>query len=285
MLPATTKLVAQVPLRASPRNDSTRAPVEFGRDKPGRKWSSAHRRLGRAEGCPRDHDDSAQPRRGHGAGGADIPDVRRGRREVITENPYRFTRDTRGIGFVIADAIAMKLGIERTAFVRVRAGISHALAVAMEEGHCGLPEQALGPLAARLLEVPVELIRTALDLEHADGTAVAHTVEDRPCIFFGGLHHAGRAIAEQVQEFGTEEPAWPQVDADEVLPWLERRTEHRPGAQIGRCLPETYIADDARSLREGPLTATVPHGHRELSSSPRGASLRNNESKACPQIL
>ena len=48
----------------------------------------------------------------------------------MTENPYRFSRHIRGIGFVIA--VAMKLGIERTAFVRVRAGISHALAVAME---------------------------------------------------------------------------------------------------------------------------------------------------------
>ena len=35
--------------------------------------------------------------------------------EVMTENPYRLARDIRGIGFVTADAIAMKLGIEKTA--------------------------------------------------------------------------------------------------------------------------------------------------------------------------
>ena len=35
-----------------------------------------HRCLGRAEGCSRDHGVPAQPRRGHGAGGADIPDLR-----------------------------------------------------------------------------------------------------------------------------------------------------------------------------------------------------------------
>ena len=73
--------------------------------------------------------------------------------EVMTENPYRLARDIRGIGFVTADAIAMKLGIEKTAMVRVRAGIGHALAEAMDEGHCGLPEEELGPLAAKLLEV------------------------------------------------------------------------------------------------------------------------------------
>jgi exodeoxyribonuclease V alpha subunit len=42
--------------------------------------------------------------------------------QVMTENPYRLARDIRGIGFKTADAIAMKLGIEKTAMVRVRAG-------------------------------------------------------------------------------------------------------------------------------------------------------------------
>ena len=115
--------------------------------------------------------------------------------EVMTENPYRLARDIRGIGFRTADAIAMKLGIEKTAMVRVRAGIGYALTEAMDEGHCGLPVDELGPLAARLLEVPDDLIRTALDLELAEGTVVADTVENTPCVFLGGLHRAERAIA------------------------------------------------------------------------------------------
>src|ERR1700681_2825571 len=41
--------------------------------------------------------------------------------QVMAENPYRLARDIRGIGFKTADAIAMKLGIEKTAMIRVRA--------------------------------------------------------------------------------------------------------------------------------------------------------------------
>ena len=63
--------------------------------------------------------------------------------QVMTENPYRLARDIRGIGFKTADAIAIKLGIEKTAMVRVRAGISYALTEAMDEGHCGLPTDEL----------------------------------------------------------------------------------------------------------------------------------------------
>ena len=144
--------------------------------------------------------------------------------EVMTENPYRLARDIRGIGFVTADAIAMRLGIEKTAMVRVRAGIGHALAEAMDEGHCGLPEEDLGPLAAKLLEVPAELIRTALDLELAEGTVVADTVDDTPCIFLGGLHRAERAIGGRLLDIAAGEPSWPRIDPDKALPWVERKT-------------------------------------------------------------
>src|SRR5664280_1708020 len=61
-------------------------------------------------------------------------------------------------------------GIEKTAMIRVRAGISYALTEAMDEGHCGLPTDELVLLAEKLLEVAVELVRTALDLEQTEGT-------------------------------------------------------------------------------------------------------------------
>jgi exodeoxyribonuclease V alpha subunit len=106
--------------------------------------------------------------------------------QVMSENPYRLARDIRGIGFKTADAIAMKLGIDKTAMIRVRAGISYALTEAMDEGHCGLPTDDLVPLAEKLLEVPQELIRTALDLELTDGAVTADMVGDTRCVFLAG---------------------------------------------------------------------------------------------------
>jgi exodeoxyribonuclease V alpha subunit len=79
--------------------------------------------------------------------------------QVMTENPYRLARDIRGIGFKTADTIATKLGLEKTAMTRVRAGVSYALTEAMDEGHCGLPIAELMPLAAKLHEVPAAVDR------------------------------------------------------------------------------------------------------------------------------
>jgi len=138
--------------------------------------------------------------------------------QLISENPYRLARDIRGIGFLTADQIAAKLGIEKTALVRVRAGISFALAEAMDDGHCGLPADELVPLAQKLLEVPPELVETALGLELQDGTVIADDLDDRPCIFLAGLYHAEREIAAKLRALRDGKPPWPEIDADKAIP-------------------------------------------------------------------
>src|SRR4051795_9724164 len=129
--------------------------------------------------------------------------------QLISENPYRLARDIRGIGFRTADVVAAKLGIEKTAPIRVRAGISYALAEAMDEGHCGLPEDELRTLAAGLLEVPAEAVDEALALELEAGDVVADEVDGRPCVFLAGLHRAERGVAERLRRGGGGPPPPP----------------------------------------------------------------------------
>src|SRR5215211_6861981 len=118
---------------------------------------------------------------------------------VMTEDPYRLARDVRGIGFRTADAIAMKLGMEKTAPQRIRAGISFALQTATDEGHCALPIAMLTTLAQRLLEVDTGLIETAIMEELQRGEAVmADTIGGERCVFLKGLHGAERVIAERL---------------------------------------------------------------------------------------
>lgn len=144
--------------------------------------------------------------------------------QVMTENPYRLARDIRGIGFKTADAIAMKLHIEKTAMIRVRAGISYALTEAMDDGHCGLPTDDLVKLAVDLLEVPNELVRSATDLELSDGTVIADTVGETACIFLTGLYRAEQMIAERMRGLANGKLPWPWINPDKALPWVERKT-------------------------------------------------------------
>src|SRR5277367_6450793 len=144
--------------------------------------------------------------------------------QVMTENPYRLARDIRGIGFKTADAIAMKLGIEKTAMIRVRAGISYALTEAMDEGHCGLPTGQLIPLAEELLEAPKELILTALELERSEGVVIADEVGDTACTFLAGLYRAEQVIAEGLIRLVSGRLPWARIDEEKAVPWVEKRS-------------------------------------------------------------
>jgi exodeoxyribonuclease V alpha subunit len=145
--------------------------------------------------------------------------------QVMSENPYRLAKDIRGIGFRTADLIAEKLGIEKTAMIRVRAGISFALTEAMGNGHCGLPRADLIGLAEKLLEVPAALIESALQEELAEETVTADRVADADCIFLTGLYLAERGIAEHLQRVRSGPLPWPEIDADKALPWIEQKTD------------------------------------------------------------
>src|SRR5256885_6642968 len=144
---------------------------------------------------------------------------------LISEHAYRLARDIRGIGFLTADQIAAKLGIEKTALIRIRAGISFALAEAMDDGHCGLPADELIPLTRQLLEVPAELVETALSLELQEGAVIADDLDRRRCVFLAGLYRAEREIAGKLNALAAGKPPWPLIDADKAIPWVEKRTK------------------------------------------------------------
>src|SRR5262249_43769639 len=137
---------------------------------------------------------------------------------------------------------------EKTAMVRVRAGISYALTESMDEGHCGLPTDELLPLAEKLLEVPQQLIRTALELELLEGTVIADRVGETACVFLAGLYRAERTFAHRLMRLATGTLPWPSLDLDQALPWVERR--------IGFALAESQIAAIRLALTSKVLVMT-----------------------------
>ena len=143
---------------------------------------------------------------------------------LLTENPYRLARDIRGIGFRTADLVAAKLGIEKTAMIRVRAGLSFGLAEATGQGHCGLPVAELTRSTAELIEVEAGLIETALTLELQSGELVADTVDGEACVFLAGLYRSEQAIAGRLRLLSEGRPPWPAIDAGRAIPWVEGKT-------------------------------------------------------------
>jgi len=97
-----------------------------------------------------------------------------------------------------------------------------------------LPTEELVPLAEKLLEVPQQLVRTALELELQDGAVVADNAGETPCVFLAGLHRAELSIADRIVRLTYDKPPWPGIDPDKALPWAEKHVVNRRAAFANR---------------------------------------------------
>ena len=88
---------------------------------------------------------------------------------VIQNNPYQLAEDIDGIGFKLADSIAMKAGIPTDSEYRIKCGISYTLMQALGSGHTWLPESVLLAQASALLGVDRDMISPYLLDMQIDG--------------------------------------------------------------------------------------------------------------------
>ena len=115
--------------------------------------------------------------------------------DVLRQDPYQLSRHIWGIGFSTADAFARKMGVPKDSLYRVRAALVYLLKKAEESGSCGLPVEQLELNAIELLEVPAELVQTALREELDDGTIFKDTVDSQECVFNKWVWDAENSIA------------------------------------------------------------------------------------------
>ena len=81
---------------------------------------------------------------------------------ILKENPYKLAEDIDGIGFIIADEIASKIGIHTDSDYRIRSGLLYVLQQAGTEGHCYLPADRLLARAEELLGLKKEHMEVQL---------------------------------------------------------------------------------------------------------------------------
>ena len=89
--------------------------------------------------------------------------------DIVNTNPYQLADDIFGIGFKLADKLAISAGILENSTHRVKSGLRYVLNSAANDGHVFLPESILFDKAKELLEVNDDLIVSALQelqIEH-----------------------------------------------------------------------------------------------------------------------
>jgi exodeoxyribonuclease V alpha subunit len=145
--------------------------------------------------------------------------------ELVQRDPYCLARDIRGIGFLIADQIAMRLGITKDSDLRARAGLEFVLGELTSNGHCASIRNDFLSRTAELLEVDLQITERALDysLEH-ERLIQRADFQGNDLVYLPKLYFAEIALAKRVQALGTARHPCPAIDIDKALGWVQQKT-------------------------------------------------------------
>lgn len=150
--------------------------------------------------------------------------------DVVKSNPYRLAEDIWGVGFRIADSIALSLGVPANDTRRARAGLLFALDESAGEGHCYLPKDKLLEQAGYLLKLSGRsesapgqhelysdqaLIEKQLEYLQADDK-IAMADEK---IFLTPIFYAEMGAAARLQELASNKPLHHINEADRAVTW------------------------------------------------------------------
>ena len=197
----------------------------------------------------------------------------------VRENPYRLARDVPGIGFIVADRIALGMGVGRDSPLRIQAGVLHALDTLSEEGHVFFPAGALAERAAESLQIDRARAEDAVREAARDGGAIV----EGDAVYLPRLY---RAEVELAQRLGilleAERPPAPALVGDGELSAGQRRaieTVGQAGVVVITGGPGTGKTTVVRAL-----VRTWEHaGRRVMLAAPTGrAAKRLSEATGRP---
>ncbi len=171
---------------------------------------------------------------------------------VVTENPYRLAMDIFGIGFVIADSIADKLGFSKSSSLRIEAGIIYVLHQLSDEGHVYYPYEYLVKKSQETLGVDRDTVTQALGNLAMDKKIVLEDSnesfnefkENNKSVYLAKFHLCETSIAARLKMLSTTPKSIRTVNAKNALEWVQGQLDIRLAenqAKAIRCALENKI--------------------------------------------
>jgi exodeoxyribonuclease V alpha subunit len=149
--------------------------------------------------------------------------------EIVRQNPYHLATDVLGIGFVIADSIAEKLGFARDSELRGEAGIIYVLNQLAEEGHVYYPYEPLVQKCQEILQVDREVVvksfgRIALEkkivIEDLN-QEIEEFRENFKAVFLTRFHFSETSIGSRLKILINASKAIRKIDTDKAIDWVQ----------------------------------------------------------------
>lgn len=143
--------------------------------------------------------------------------------EKIKKNPYILSESLYNIGFKTADKIALDMGVERNAPIRIRAAAAYVLNTAAMNGHTYLPKNILIEEICRLIKTTVEeaenivlkmIFSCDLKTENGDG--------DLQNVYLPNLFDAEVYVAEKISKISKNTESLGNINIEELIKSIEK---------------------------------------------------------------
>lgn len=116
--------------------------------------------------------------------------------DLVKHNPYKLVEDIRGIGFAMADNIALNMQMDSSSKFRISAGLYHVLNTEADlNGHTCLKLDYLVDKSTSLLKLEVEKIKEVINDDVIAGKLVLVAIEDVNYIYSASLLKAEKSVA------------------------------------------------------------------------------------------
>jgi exodeoxyribonuclease V alpha subunit len=143
--------------------------------------------------------------------------------QKIKENPYRLSIDIKGIGFKIADNIAIKMGFEKTSPMRIEAGIEHILFEMTGFGHTCFPKERFIHEATKVLDVDDALIEKKLEEMIDNKKVVKSILQDHEFIWLKSLYFYENMIATRLVCIKNAKASIRDVLVEKAITWAQEK--------------------------------------------------------------
>ena len=150
---------------------------------------------------------------------------------VVTDNPYRLATDIFGIGFVIADSIASKLGFPEDLPFRIEAGILYVLNQLSDEGHVFYPYEPLMKKSQEILGIGREVVVKALGNIAVEKKVIVEDTnkrieefkENNKAVYLAKFHLCETSISDRLKLLLTAPKSIRHVASERAIDWVQRQ--------------------------------------------------------------
>lgn len=165
--------------------------------------------------------------------------------DTVSNNPYILVEDIDGVGFLTADKIAYKMGVDKNSNFRVRAGILHELKESSEKlGNTFIPKEELFKNCQNLLLIAEEellnLFSAELEKLEIENIVKIFTYKNTECVALKQFYYMESSIAAKINLLNVSKIDV-QLDAEQEISEYERVNKIKLHEDQKRAIQEAVL--------------------------------------------